>query len=423
MGTLSLYFLMVSTTPSIPAVSDSSTCDSSKLQGADVTLGGVQRVTGVDGAASFSVPAGDYDLEILKDGYDPIFEQLQVSGDANLSRGLAPSPPPPATDLNPLMVFVHPPIAIASYVLVFAFAAYLLMRTTRTKTLFRLGFSAWLFTLLALVSGMIWAQSAWGSYWSWEPKEATALALFVLISAAVIALDEGRMDVTRLLALASCAPILLALPYYFALVGIALMLIVYAARLDRDPEAKRSPAAVHRRAAAIKLNRVVSWLFAAFAVASLASGYVLTRLGVDPALTTLMHTYLGYVFAALLSIHVALSLMAGYPWVMILRNFRDRRSSLSVAMLIQEATAVALLILSAGQVLTGLGWANPYIAALIPLRVHVDLDAALLLVIIIHGAAGVKFASMRRRLSLPGGDLLLVAITVLLTAIVYYLAL
>lgn len=156
------------------------------------------------------------------------------------------------------MVFVHPPIAIASYVLVFAFAAYLLMRTTRTKTLFRLGFSAWLFTLLALVSGMIWAQSAWGSYWSWEPK---------------------------------------------------------------------------------------------------------------------------------------------------------------------EATAVALLILSAGQVLTGLGWANPYIAALIPLRVHVDLDAALLLVIIIHGAAGVKFASMRRRLSLPGGDLLLVAITVLLTAIVYYLAL
>ncbi|HAV42339.1 MAG TPA: c-type cytochrome biogenesis protein CcsB, partial [Acidobacteria bacterium] len=32
-----------------------------------------------------------------------------------------------------------------------------------------------LFTLGALVFGMIWASRAWGRYWSWDPKEVWSL--------------------------------------------------------------------------------------------------------------------------------------------------------------------------------------------------------------------------------------------------------
>lgn len=39
-----------------------------------------------------------------------------------------------------------------------------------------------LFTLGALVFGMIWAQKAWGSYWSWDPKETWALISWLFYS-------------------------------------------------------------------------------------------------------------------------------------------------------------------------------------------------------------------------------------------------
>ncbi|MBM3312672.1 MAG: c-type cytochrome biogenesis protein CcsB, partial [Candidatus Aminicenantes bacterium] len=32
-----------------------------------------------------------------------------------------------------------------------------------------------LFTLGGLVFGMVWAQKAWGRYWSWDPKEVWSL--------------------------------------------------------------------------------------------------------------------------------------------------------------------------------------------------------------------------------------------------------
>jgi len=36
-----------------------------------------------------------------------------------------------------------------------------------------------LFTIGALVFGMIWAEQAWGSYWSWDPKETWALVTWL----------------------------------------------------------------------------------------------------------------------------------------------------------------------------------------------------------------------------------------------------
>ena len=40
-----------------------------------------------------------------------------------------------------------------------------------------------IFTLGALIFGMIWAQIAWGSFWSWDPKEVWALVSWLFYSA------------------------------------------------------------------------------------------------------------------------------------------------------------------------------------------------------------------------------------------------
>lgn len=40
-----------------------------------------------------------------------------------------------------------------------------------------------LFTIGALVAGAIWAQQAWGTWWSWDPKETSSLVVWLVASA------------------------------------------------------------------------------------------------------------------------------------------------------------------------------------------------------------------------------------------------
>ena len=40
-----------------------------------------------------------------------------------------------------------------------------------------------IFTAGALIFGAIWAESAWGSYWSWDPKETWALITWFVYTA------------------------------------------------------------------------------------------------------------------------------------------------------------------------------------------------------------------------------------------------
>jgi cytochrome c-type biogenesis protein CcsB len=40
-----------------------------------------------------------------------------------------------------------------------------------------------LFTLGALFAGAVWAQRAWGSFWSWDPKEMSSLIVWLVYSA------------------------------------------------------------------------------------------------------------------------------------------------------------------------------------------------------------------------------------------------
>jgi cytochrome c-type biogenesis protein CcsB len=39
------------------------------------------------------------------------------------------------------------------------------------------------FLTLGILSGAVWAESAWGSYWSWDPKETASLILWLLYAA------------------------------------------------------------------------------------------------------------------------------------------------------------------------------------------------------------------------------------------------
>jgi cytochrome c biogenesis factor len=101
-----------------------------------------------------------------------------------------------AHELNGIMILVHPPLAILGYiftVLALKKAVQLHSRERRgkgspvlTKDLgLSLAISWWL-TFLGLVTGMIWAQIAWGSFWSWDPKETATLFVFITLTAAYV---------------------------------------------------------------------------------------------------------------------------------------------------------------------------------------------------------------------------------------------
>ena len=90
-------------------------------------------------------------------------------------------------DINSVMLFIHPPLAIMGYFFLAAAFAFNLRYSnkdlggwTRTRTMLIV---AWVLELLGIVTGAIWAQIAWGSYWSWDPKETVSLVLFICMSA------------------------------------------------------------------------------------------------------------------------------------------------------------------------------------------------------------------------------------------------
>ncbi|HSV48857.1 MAG TPA: cytochrome c biogenesis protein CcsA, partial [Candidatus Acidoferrales bacterium] len=96
-----------------------------------------------------------------------------------------------------------PPLAIIGFVLTFLFLVLLIKKSYGKFTKFT-GASLWLFTFLGLVTGMIWAQLAWGSYWSWDPKETLTLALFLTLSAAQVMYFEKRYSASKWLMVLSC---------------------------------------------------------------------------------------------------------------------------------------------------------------------------------------------------------------------------
>jgi ABC-type transport system involved in cytochrome c biogenesis permease subunit len=109
-----------------------------------------------------------------------------------------------AHELESVMLYIHPGIAIAGHVFVFIYTWLLLAGKERRKVEF-IGAVAWVLVLAGLVTGMIWAQWAWGTYWSWDPKENLTLILFISVCAALGAYFEKREIWAKRLAVVSCA--------------------------------------------------------------------------------------------------------------------------------------------------------------------------------------------------------------------------
>ncbi len=124
-------------------------------------------------------------------------------------------------ELDSAMILIHPPLAIIGYVFVFLFAISLLvLKRPEKKTVKFFGLAAWLFSLLGLITGMIWAQVAWGSYWSWDPKETLTLIFFLSVSANQVAYFEKSLNLTKGISMISCALSIVTLLSSFIIAGL-----------------------------------------------------------------------------------------------------------------------------------------------------------------------------------------------------------
>ena len=107
-----------------------------------------------------------------------------------------------AHDVNATMLYIHPPLALIGYILIIASVAFLVVEVRRGSSLRRTKsvlYISWIFNFLGIVTGSIWAYSAWGSPWSWDPKETISLLMFVFLVFSLLAYDEPllRMDLLR----------------------------------------------------------------------------------------------------------------------------------------------------------------------------------------------------------------------------------
>jgi hypothetical protein len=128
----------------------------------------------------------------------------------------------PAThSLDSSMLFIHPPLAIIGYAFSFLFAALLLREDYLNRAFTKnLGRALWVFTLLGLVTGMIWAQIAWGSYWSWDSKEILTLMLFLTVTAGQLLFIQKKYTAAKWIAVLACVYVIVTALSSFILAGL-----------------------------------------------------------------------------------------------------------------------------------------------------------------------------------------------------------
>ena len=124
-------------------------------------------------------------------------------------------------ELSSIMLYIHPPLAITGHVLICIFTIFLILYNRKkgchTKNL---GILAWMFTFSGLIAGMIWAQLAWSSYWSWDPKETMTLILFSTYSITLLFFIENKLKITKFLALLSCGLVIATVLISFIIAGL-----------------------------------------------------------------------------------------------------------------------------------------------------------------------------------------------------------
>jgi hypothetical protein len=114
-----------------------------------------------------------------------------------------PTPSQP-NELDSNMLYIHPPLAIVSYIFIFIFTALTFKTTLNQKSIKLVGLVTWILIFAGLITGMLWAQLAWGSYWTWDPKEILTLTLFFVFTVGQIAFFEGKGKVAQAVFVVCC---------------------------------------------------------------------------------------------------------------------------------------------------------------------------------------------------------------------------
>lgn len=107
-------------------------------------------------------------------------------------------------ELDSFMLWIHPPLAIMGYIMIVTtlFLTLKYIKDDDYKPMVEMiSIIAWVLTLGGLITGMIWAQLAWGRYWGWDPKESSTLALFLSVTGYLI-LFYRKVDKRLLVAVA-----------------------------------------------------------------------------------------------------------------------------------------------------------------------------------------------------------------------------
>jgi heme exporter protein C len=122
--------------------------------------------------------------------------------------------PPPQTQLGEVsrIFFFHIPlawVAVLAFLLSFIFSILYLQKKDLTydikaNTASRLGL---LSTVLATISGSIFAKISWGSFWNWDPRE-TSIFILLLIYGAYFALRSAVEPEERKASLSSAYAIM-----------------------------------------------------------------------------------------------------------------------------------------------------------------------------------------------------------------------
>lgn len=105
------------------------------------------------------------------------------------------------SELDSVFIVIHPPLAILGYAFSFiALASCIKLVRDRGKGAdvkrkdLKISLTiAWVLTFLGLVTGMIWAQIAWGRFWQWDPKETATLIVFLTLTLSYI-LNYRKVD-------------------------------------------------------------------------------------------------------------------------------------------------------------------------------------------------------------------------------------
>lgn len=122
-------------------------------------------------SVAFLVVTRGQDIELQGSSYgtasnrrllQPIALEQSVAGTAAAASNVATAPPPPATVLMPQRLSLAGALDNISY------------RTIG------LGFPL---LTVGIIAGAVWANEAWGSYWSWDPKETWALIVWLVFAA------------------------------------------------------------------------------------------------------------------------------------------------------------------------------------------------------------------------------------------------